>query len=274
MNRIGININRTKERNKEIVDFVKCTILNNLNDAEVIVLDEVETNKELLSSLDMVISLGGDGTILSTSRLLEEVPVPIFGVNIGNLGFLTSSDLMGFEEELINIINGKYTVEDRMLLNCNVYGKTESNYKALNDLVICKGTLARIVKFDIYIDEELFTSFKADGVIVSTPTGSTAYSLSAGGPILYPTLEAISITPICPHLLGMRTLVVKSDCKIKIKYTLNTDKVFLTVDGQWSREMEDKEFVTIEAAKETCRLITTENYSYFKVLRNKLLITH
>lgn len=271
MKTIGINVNRTKDTDGKVLNKISDIILKHIQDATIIVLDEIETRKSLLKSLDMIISLGGDGTILSTCRSLRGVSIPIFGVNIGNLGFLTSCDLTDFEKEFINVLKGKYSVESRMLLELGINNGEKLGYTALNDIVICKGTLSRIVEFNIHIDNQLFTSFKADGIIISTPTGSTAYSLSSGGPIMYPNLDVISITPICPHLLGMRTLVIDKKSKIKVTYKSNSENVFITVDGQYSQEMDESSCVNITSAKETCKLITTDNYSFFKVLRDKII---
>lgn len=271
MKRIGININRTKDKSTEILNLIKDIILKEIDNSIITVLDEVELNHEVLKDLDMIISLGGDGTILNTVRLIEGHHIPILGVNIGNLGFLTSAELNNFEEEFKDILNGNYTIENRLLLDCKINKDENTKFRALNDIVISKGTLSRIVKFNIYIDGFLFTSFKADGIIISTPTGSTAYSMSAGGPIIYPTLKVISITPICPHILGMRTLVIDSNSEIQIKPELSSDKIFLTIDGQSSKSMSDDDYITVKSAQQECKLIRTKNYDYFSVLRNKII---
>lgn len=271
MKTIGINVNRTKDIDGKVLNKIEDIIFEYIHDAKIIVLDAIDVKKSLFESLDMVISLGGDGTILSTCRLLQGVAVPIFGVNIGNLGFLTSCDLTDFKDEFDNVLNGQYSVESRMLLELSINNEAKLGYTALNDIVICKGTLSRIVEFNIHINDQLFTSFKADGIIISTPTGSTAYSLSSGGPIMYPNLDVISITPICPHLLGMRTLVIDKNSDIKVTYKSNSENVFITVDGQYSQEMDEYSCVNITSAKETCKLITTDNYSFFKVLRDKII---
>lgn len=271
MKRIGININRTKDKSTEILNLIKNIIFKEVDNSTIVVLDEVELNFNILKNLDIIISLGGDGTILNTVRLIQDHAIPILGVNIGNLGFLTSAELNNFEEEFKSILNGDYIIEDRLLLDCNINEDKALNFRALNDIVISKGTLSRIIKFNIYIDGFLFTSFKADGIIVSTPTGSTAYSMSAGGPIIYPTLKVISITPICPHILGMRTLIIDNKSNIQIKPELSSDKIFLTIDGQSSKEMCNNDYIVIKAAQTECKLIRTKNYDYFSVLRNKII---
>lgn len=270
MKNIGINVNRMKDVDEKVLEQIKNILYKDIENIKIFVLEE-ENNMEMLKSLDLVISLGGDGTILSTCRLIEPLEIPIFGVNIGNLGFLTSCDLSDFEDELRNVIAGKCSTDSRMLLQFDINNGEIYKYKALNDIVICKGTLSRIIEFTIHIDGEIFTSFKADGIIVSTPTGSTAYSLSSGGPIICPVLEVISITPICPHLLGMRTLVVNKNSQIKISYKSVGENVFVTVDGQCSQELQQNSFINIKSAKETCKLVTTDNYSFFKVLRDKII---
>lgn len=270
MKNIGINVNRMKDLDEKVLVQIENILYNDIENVKIFVLEE-ENNADIIKNLDLVISLGGDGTILSTCRLIEPYDIPIFGVNIGNLGFLTSCDLNDFEKELQNVINGKCSTDSRMLLQFDINNGEVFRDKALNDIVICKGTLSRIIEFTIQIDGELFTTFKADGIIISTPTGSTAYSLSSGGPIICPILEVISITPICPHLLGMRTLVVNKNSEIKISYKSIGENVFITVDGQCSEELEQNAFVNIKAAKETCKLVTTDNYSFFKVLRDKII---
>ncbi|SHJ65991.1 NAD+ kinase [Hathewaya proteolytica DSM 3090] len=270
MKNIGINVNRMKDKDETVLNMIKSSIKKIVPDCEIFVLEETNHIDDL-KKLHMVISLGGDGTILSTCRLLQPLDIPVFGVNIGNLGFLTSCDLNDFEEEFKKVLCGECSVDSRMLLEFNINNGETYKYRALNDIVICKGTLSRIIEFTIYIDDEMFTTFKADGIIISTPTGSTAYSLSSGGPIMCPLLDVISITPICPQLLGMRTLVAHKDSDIKIWYKSHGENVFITVDGQCSQELQQHSFVNIKSSSDHCRLITTENYSFFKVLSDKII---
>lgn len=227
MKNIGININKIKDNQGIILDSLINIINRIMIQTNIKIFNNTESlDEKFVKDLDFIISLGGDGTLLGTAREIAKYGIPILGVNIGNLGFLTEVESSEFEYAINRIKNKQYRIEERMMLNCSVKrGEKEKSFLCLNDTVLSKGTLARMVNYDIYIDNMFYSSFTADGVIVSTPTGSTAYSLSAGGPIIFPTLKLISITPICPHSLGMRTIVVDSKSKINI-YIKKSMKVF------------------------------------------------
>ncbi|KYH35702.1 NAD kinase [Clostridium tepidiprofundi DSM 19306] len=277
MRKIGISVNTTKDTQGKVLEYVIKCIKNNIKNSYIEVFEDGIIKQEDIVELEMLIVLGGDGTILRASRAIGDIDIPILGVNIGHLGFLASVEITEFEYAIEKIVNGKYYIEDRMMLKCNIckYGKVrkELKFAALNDIVITKGTLSRIVEFDIEINNSFYTNFNSDGVIISTPTGSTAYSLSAGGPLIYPTLNVISITPICPHTLAMRTLIVdeKSNIRVKVNGTNNNNDVFLTIDGQEVIRFEDGYEVNIEVNDKKCRLIKLEGYNYFNILRNKII---
>ena len=275
MRKIGININTSKAMDKERLASMIRTIEEEIEDSMVFCYKDSQGLDNIASEqLDFVISLGGDGTILRTARALAKYHVPIFGVNIGNLGFLTEIESTEFKKAVTKLKNKQYSIEERMMLDCCVNNENSSkSYLALNDIVIAKGTLARIVKYNINIDSKFYTEFTADGVIIATPTGSTAYSLSAGGPIVYPTLNLITITPICPHTLGARTMILDAESKVTIDVKKKYESVFLTVDGQEAVEISDMDKIHITMSLLKCRLIKFEGYDYFSVLRKKITST-
>lgn len=270
---IGINVNTKKDPEGKIVNDIIENIKSIIKNPEIILFYDSKKLKNCKNcKIDILIVLGGDGTILSAAREVAQLNIPIFGVNIGNLGFLTEIEISQFNAALSEINEGHYTVENRMMLQCSVSDQSGTMMgNALNDIVIAKGTVARIVKYDIHIDGIYYTSFSADGIIISTPTGSTAYSLSAGGPIIYPTLDIISITPICPHLLGMITLIIDSKSKISIKPGKTYEDVFLTFDGQEHIKIKNSEDIVIQKSDYKCSLVKLEKHDYFNILRKKLL---
>lgn len=269
MKRLGININSTKDPEGNILKNMTKVIYNIDKDIDIRTFrDSIGLESESSKELEAVIALGGDGTILRTARALVRHEVPILGVNIGNLGFLSSVESEEGGSAIKKLLSGEYTVEKRMMIHCT-FG-TNHSYTALNDIVVAKGTLARMVRYEIYIDDTFYTRFTADGIIISTPTGSTAYSLSAGGPIIHPNLELIAITPICPHSLGIRTLVIDDKSKLTIIIKGNRESVYLTVDGQEAINLSGMDQVTVQKAPFSCNIITFEGYNYFDILRKKI----
>lgn len=272
MKNIGININTGKDVNGDILSGVQRKIAAIMPEAAIRVFkDTLGMDERSTKDLDLMISLGGDGTLLGTAREIYKYGIPIIGVNIGNLGFLTEVESSEFEYAITSIKNNEYKIEERVMLDCGVYsGDKEKKYICLNDIVLSKGTLARMAKYEIYIDDRFYSSFTADGVIISTPTGSTAYSLSAGGPIMYPTLKLMSITPICPHSLGLRTMVIDGSSKVKVAIKKKHESIFLTVDGQQSLELGEKDTVNVSMSTLGCKLIKLPKYDYFSILRQKI----
>ncbi|HZX14023.1 MAG TPA: NAD(+)/NADH kinase [Thermodesulfobacteriota bacterium] len=227
---------------------------------------------ELPELVDLVLVFGGDGTFLRVSRLLCKYGIPILGVNLGRLGFLTEITLDELYPMIEYILSGKYEIEKREMLSAAIHRKNEivGNYLVLNDVVINKGAVARIIDLAIYINDSHVTTFKADGIILSTPTGSTAYSLSAGGPIVYPTLPLTIITPICPHTLTARPLVVSNETTIRVKVITDTPDIYLTLDGQVGVSLNMGDVVEVRKADTSVKLIKSPFRDYFTILKTKL----
>jgi len=221
---------------------------------------------------DLVVVLGGDGTLISVARLVGDRQVPILGVNLGSLGFLTEITLDEMYPALERCLRGDYEVSARMMLHVAIIrdGREIEGHQVLNDVVINKGALARIVDLETAVNDRYLTTFKADGLIVSTPTGSTGYSLSANGPIIHPLLDCLVITPICPHTLTNRPIVVASDAWISITLQSMNEDVFLTLDGQVGVELKYGDTIRIQRAEHRTKLIQSRSKDYFEVLRTKL----
>lgn len=273
MDKIGINVNTCKDKDGKILNYIKDVINKHMKDIEYKIFnDSIGLNEKNVKELDMIIVLGGDGTILRTARAIGNFELPLLGVNIGNLGFLASVEISEFEEAIVKMVENKYFVEKRTMLKCGIQSENiTKSYESLNDIVVSKGALSRIVEFDIEIDNNFYTNFTADGIIISTPTGSTAYSLSAGGPIICPTLDLVSITPICPHTLEMRTIIIDPKSEIKIKINSGKESVFLTLDGQEAVCLNKNETIFVGAAENKCNLVKLDDYNYFNILRNKII---
>jgi NAD+ kinase len=223
------------------------------------------------SKADIIIVFGGDGTLLSVTRLVGKRSVPILGVNLGGLGFITEISKDEICRDVSIILSGKCEYEERIMLQADVLrnGKKFKRYNALNDVVINKSALARMIELDIRVNRQDVTTLRADGLIISTPTGSTAYSLSAGGPILYPTLESFLVTPICPHTLTSRPIVLPDDFVLDI-VVRRGDDVFLTIDGQEGCALKVKDRVSVRKADFKTRFLHLRDRDYFRVLRTKL----
>ena len=221
---------------------------------------------------DLLIVLGGDGTLLSAARMAVERKVPILAVNLGGLGFLTTVTLDDIYLILEEIFSNKHRVSERVMLEAKVVrgGAVFRRQIALNDAVLNKAALARIMDLELRINGEYVTTYKADGLILSTPTGSTAYSLAAGGPIVYPIVEAFVVTPICPHTLTNRPLVIPDSAKIEIDFKAEDDAVFLTLDGQVGIELVRGDHIVVQKAEEKLFLVRPAKKTYFEILRSKL----
>ncbi len=230
------------------------------------------SREELASAVDLLIVLGGDGTLLSAARSLGDHPVPILPVNLGGLGFLTSVTLADLYEILEDVLAGRSRVSLRTLLDTHVVreGKVAAGHRALNDVVLNKGALARIIDLKLHVDGDYVCSYKADGLILSTPTGSTAYSLAAGGPIVYPKVAAFVITPICPHALTNRPLVIPDTSRVDIRFRAGDEPVFLTIDGQVGVELQPTDKISVAKATHPLRLVRPARKTYYEILRNKL----
>ena len=227
---------------------------------------------EVPDGTGLVILLGGDGTLLSASHAIGGRGMPLFPVNLGGLGFLTAMTVEEMFPELELALRGDFRVGLRRLLHCEVKraGTTMHSYDALNDVVVGKSDIARMIDVETFVDDQFVCSFKADGLIIATPTGSTAYSLSAGGPIIYPTVEAFAISPICPHMLTNRPVVVPDTSVITLVSRAKDDIAFLTIDGQMGETLKQNDVVICQRSDHTLKLIRPPNLGFFDVLRGKL----
>jgi NAD+ kinase len=221
---------------------------------------------------DLVIVLGGDGTLLSAARAIGRRETPLFPVNLGSLGFLTAITIDELYPELERAFRGEHRIAQRRLLATEVVrdGAVVATYEALNDAVLTKAAIARMIDLDAHVDGQFVCAYKADGLIVSTPTGSTAYSLSAGGPIIFPSVPAICITPICPHMLTNRPVLVPATSVIRIISRTPGDSVFLTIDGQVGNPIRGGDTVVCRSSDYTLRLVRPPQMMFFDVLRQKL----
>jgi NAD+ kinase len=226
----------------------------------------------LAACSDLLIVLGGDGTLLSAARMAVERKVPILAVNLGGLGFLTTVSQDEIYPILEEIFTNKHRVSERVMLEAEIVrnGTVIRRQIALNDAVLNKAALARIMDLELRVDGEYVTTYKADGLILSTPTGSTAYSLAAGGPIVYPIVEAFVVTPICPHTLTNRPLVIPDSAKIEIDFKAEEDPVFLTLDGQVGVELVRGDHIVVKKAPEKLYLVRPARKTYYEILRTKL----
>lgn len=232
----------------------------------------VENISKASPDFSCIVVLGGDGTFLSAVRWVQDTGIPVLGVNLGAFGFLAEASVDRLFPVMEHVINDAFTTEKRILLSAQVLrdGKSIACQTVLNDVVINKEALARIAHIGTYIDDDYLTTFHADGLIVATPTGSTAYSLSAGGPIIYPSLETIILTPICPFTLTNRSLILPDSAAITIKLDERDSNVFLTFDGQVGLHVTYRDSIFIQKAPHTIHMIRTPGLSYYDVLKAKL----
>lgn len=221
--------------------------------------------------VDMALSIGGDGTLLGVCRRFGGSGVPVCGVNLGTLGFLADIEPRELESRLEKILAGQYRVERRLLLSGYVRNGLGEKFlgNAINDVVITKGGVARMLKLGLYINRTHLMDYKADGIIISSPTGSTAYSLSAGGPILNPTIRALLLTPICAHTFQMRPLIVNEDDEVLIKISAMQD-VIVTLDGQVSHKIQPNDEIVVRKAKDAAQIVKFDDKNYYDVLKAKM----
>jgi NAD+ kinase len=226
----------------------------------------------LIVSVDAVVVLGGDGTLLSVARIPASEKVLIIPVNLGGLGFLTEIRAEEIFILLEQILAGSYTIDSRMLLDVVLFrnGAPHETHRILNDVVINKGAMARIIDLETTVNDLYLNTFKSDGLIICTPTGSTAYSLSAGGPIIYPSLRCISITPICPHTLTNRPIILPDDSVVQIRLKSEHEDVFLTMDGQIGIPLQKDDYIEVRKSSSSMSLVKSPFCDYFEVLKEKL----
>ncbi|MBF0613565.1 MAG: NAD(+) kinase [Magnetococcales bacterium] len=231
-----------------------------------------QSQERLPEGQDLVVVVGGDGTFIAAARAVEEVDVPLLGVNMGRLGFLTDTARDGMFDAMEQVLAGEYRIEERMRLSVEVVrqGKLPLACRVLNDVVVHKGELARMMEFDVSMDDQFVFSSRADGLIVSTPTGSTAYALSAGGPIIHPALNAILLVPICPHTLTNRPIVVPGTGTARITLAANGLDRLLTLDGQAGFPLSDGDEIRVRRSTHPLRVLHAPDRNHYTILREKL----
>ena len=270
--------------NRDLVSSVAPTLLEWLRERKIEVFVDEETRAcidlpapalartALSERIALLIVLGGDGTLLSAARALGSQRIPILAVNLGGLGFLTSVTMDEMYPVLEQVIAGKHSTSERMMLDAEIIrkGHVSERQRALNDAVATKAAMARMLEFDVYVDRSHVGRYRADGIIVATPTGSTAYSLAAGGPIIDPQLDAFVITPICPHMLTNRPLVIPHSATIELDFGPADESVYITLDGQIGFQLEPKDRMIITKSASRVTLVRPPHKTYFEVLRSKL----
>ena len=228
--------------------------------------------REISQQADLLIVLGGDGTLLSIARAAHPHNIPILAVNLGSLGFLAEISIDELYPTLENILAGKFEIENRMLLNACIWrnGEKVEDHNVLNDVVINKGAVARVINLQVLVNGQYMTSYRADGLIIATPTGSTAYSLSAGGPIIHPSMHTLVLSPICPFTLTNRSILIPDQSIIQVKLAAEYDDVRVTLDGQEGYDMRAGDILKIKKTKTSLQLIRGPNKNYYQILRDKL----
>ena len=276
--KLGIYINKNKENLKSIIDVI-CNEFSSKKD-KIIYLNEQEFISDLINipipstskdiSYDILITIGGDGTILSAIRSEYQKEKPILGIHAGKLGFLAEADIENCREVLRSIKKSEFKVEARSLFEIYLSDSKIDKYICANEIVIDRGKSARTMKADVYENNMLVNRYEGDGLIISTANGSTAYSLSAGGPIIYPSLDLITITPICSHSLSTRTIVLNGNSDIVIDFPDKRATRTLTIDGQVDFEIKDNMKINISTSKKKVHFLLTKESNYFNKLRNKM----
>lgn len=284
---IGLTGNFRKTRFYEIVNLIfplimdaghSCLLSSDyLTDEDHILMDMSFTTNtiefsELVKKSDIILSIGGDGTILSTVRRMEENIKPILGIHIGGLGFLAESTRQTMGDAIMDILNKNYSIEERMMLSLYISGLNGINreYHALNDIVVDHGHSGRILKTEVLVSGEYLNTYESDGLIFSTPTGSTAYSLSAGGPIITPTINTITVTPICPHSLSARPIVLPADEIVEASFDEDYEGIACTIDGQVRLAMKGSSKLEIKKSSRIIQLVSLPGNNYFHTLRSKM----
>lgn len=228
--------------------------------------------KAIPALVNLIIVLGGDGTLISVARKIRDLGVPILGVNLGSLGFLTEITRKELFSVLEQVLDGDFSVSSRIMLDVKVQrqGKEVGHFHVLNDVVINKGALARIIDMEACIDNEYLTTYKADGLIISTPTGSTAYNMAAGGPIISPGTSCLVLTPICPHMLTNRPIIISDNSDVRVEVKFQDEDVVLTADGQVGMPLKGGDVVEVRKSRSRTMLISSPTRNYYEVLRTKL----
>lgn len=276
---VGVVVNSQKEKAKGVAEqMAKWLAAKGVNmgipltDITELVCEPPTNLDQLLKGLDWIVVLGGDGTLLNAARLVAPYNIPLLGVNLGRLGFLTEVEEDGLFPSLERLLAGDYLIEERMMLQARVISSSgvQRSFLALNDVVVTKGSFARMINLRASVGEELIGTYSADGILVASPTGSTAYSLSAGGPILVPDMHALIITPICSHAIDTRPLVVSDNKQISIQLTSRNLDVKMTVDGHSGIKLKEDDLVIVSKAQVVAKLIRFDQYKFFHILSEKM----
>jgi NAD+ kinase len=260
----------------ELSDWLKrhnCEVYLSQSASELTGLKSLATPKEkVLESVDAVLVLGGDGSILNAVYEFAPHEIPIIGINLGHLGFLTELEVDEVDATLTRLISGNYWIDKRMLLGGRIVrqGHTIQEFIGLNDAVIARGAFARLIQLEAFVEDDYVTTYPADGLIICSPTGSTAYSLSAGGPMCEPGLELLVLTPICAHTFYSRPLVISSDHTIRVILKSSGEEAVLTVDGQRRYSLEEDDEVYVHKAASSVSMIKVNERSFYEILRNRL----
>jgi len=276
MKQIGIIINPNKEGAVTLLGELKewlskrgCSVKDN----------EASSIDEIVVDAELIICLGGDGTLLNLTHYIKQKSIPILGVNLGTLGFITEVKKEELFDELQGVFSNDYVIEERIMLSCNVRNEKNNEsrrFQAFNDIVINREGLTRYLSVDLKVGKETITRYSGDGVIIATPTGSTAYSLSAGGPIVHPSLKSLIITAICPHVSSLRPMVVPGSEKIVAKIICHSpgEAALLVADGQNSLQIGENHVVEVTQSDLLIQLIKSSKRSYFQTLQEKFKIPH
>ena len=270
-------VNQQKDKNFELANH----IIDIIGDRASVYVSEEEKSEllkkvnyiscEEYKSMDLFLVLGGDGTLLSVSKLAAKLKIPVVGVNLGRLGFLSEIERENLESDIEKLLSADFKIQERMMLSAKLYGGDD--VLALNDITVAReSSFLKILEFDVYLDDEFVDHFKADGIIISTPTGSTAYSLSAGGPIVDPSMDVITITPICPHKMYSRAIVVSGDKKVTVKNrSEDGTKAIIAADSQIVGEILNGDSVIISSSEKRFKLVRLHGFKFFSVLHDKLI---
>lgn len=266
--RAGIVVQTAKPEARRLATLIE----EWMRQAGVDVVVTMRWDQPLPEDIDCAIVLGGDGTLLSVARRASIRGIPILGINLGNVGFLTEVEPSQVEPALQALVDGNYTIEERTMVEAVVLrnGQEVKRLSGLNDVVITKGAFARIVQLEVFVNDTYFATFPADGVIISSPTGSTAYSLSAGGPLINPNIDVLLITPICPHSLFSRSLVIAGSDKVRVVVKATQEDVAVTVDGQIGFELQSDDEIVVGRAPYVTRFVRLRAGNFYGILRERL----
>ncbi len=278
-NTIGLIIRQQCAKHRSDIDMI-CQTLAAHGDLRVHCLDQSEglpgypacSLDQIGEQADLAVSIGGDGTLLSAARQLVDYQIPLVGINLGRLGFLADVTMQGLKQHIDAIFNGDYSVEQRFLLQGEIHlqNQPSQRYIALNDIILHSHQSISMIEFEVFSDQQLINKQRADGLIVATPTGSTAYALSGGGPIMHPSMDSIALVPICPHTLSNRPIVLPAHQQIEIRISHPDQAGLVSFDGRSQAVIEQGDRITIERYRQQITLLHPADYDYFHILRAKL----